>query len=987
MEPVGTTATGAGSVPSPAGGPGGIRLYFYERERPIAERALPSIRSSYLRLVDQFHYSPTKRIPYILYRSHREFLATNVFQITEGTLGVTSPENLQMSLPYFGDHERFREVSTHEMVHQFMIQKLNDLASSEGMDTPVINLPLWFIEGIAEYYTKGGLDPEADLYLRDLVWNPNPEERYEILPFGEDRYRGYIPTYKLGQARVTFIADVYGKEKIQAFLENSHLVGASIGGRTERAFAALVRRVLNEDIEQVDARWRTWLKRRYYPEYLRIRQDLPAVRDLRNLKGEPDVFDVSADGNLVLYRGLDRERGRVRLYLMDARHPRGAREVAEDAKPGIESLHPIDHDVLALGDGVLAFAAQSGAGDVLYVQGFQHTPPGGGKSPRLKLGKQRRIHVGHPEGRVFIEISDPTFSMDSSHIAFVGLTEQGQRDVYVVPAGGGEARQLTNDPYAERDLAWGRDGIYCSSDATDHGRFNLFRLDPSTGARTRLTTAPTSDRHPRPQADGSILFTSHAAGKPDVYLLGEAGIQRLTDFATGLTLPAAAPQGRGIYAATFYRGRFRMVEVPKVALLSEPAQPVEPVDAAALEIPREPIPDSAPRYSAASRRNWKPEAGIAFGGGTSNNVAGRAAMLFSDTLRDNLIYLDLSIYGDWDYTQGLFLYENRGQRVNWVVGGFHFVQQQIDRIDPSLTYFQRDFGAVGTLRYPLDRFQRVETELAVSGVNRYCLTDYAADVPVFCEGTQVARPGATEWEARNGSVNLALTPTVRYGYDTMRLDFFTGPISGKSFLAELGGGYLPQRSAVHGFARVDASTTWQIVGRANLSLRASAGASFAPDENGRNWARSWWLSSADNLRGFYPLDIAYLVGQNYYVANAELQLPLNSIIRFLFFDYIEGVAALDFGGVFNRFSDRMQEVCADAPPGFPGPLTCTTVMTEPGAWEARTLTGVLGTNVLFGPILLRVHFGHPFDIGGQETPAQQDGRNWVTNVTLRYFFF
>ncbi|HET7754947.1 MAG TPA: hypothetical protein VFK85_13645 [Anaeromyxobacteraceae bacterium] len=976
-------------IPSPAGGPGGIRLYFYDRERSIAERALPSIRSSYLYLVDQFHYSPTKRIPYILYSSHREFLATNVFQITEGTLGVTSPENLQMSLPYFGDHERFREVSTHEMVHQFMIQKLNDLAHSEGMDSPSINLPLWFIEGIAEYYTKGGLDPEADLYLRDLVWNPDPEENYQVTSFAEDRYRGYIPTYKLGQARVTFIADVYGKEKIQGFIESSHLVGTGIGGGQDRAFAALVRRVLNESIEQVDARWRAWLKRRYYPEYLQVRQDLPAVRDFRDLKAEPDDFDVSADGNIVFYRGLDRERGRVRLYLMDARHPRGAREVAEDAKPGIESLHPIDHDILALGDGVLAFAAQSGAGDVLYVQSFTHTPPGGGKAPRLKLGKQRRLEVRHPEGRVFIEISDPTFSMDSSHIAFVGLTEQGQRDIYIVPATGGVARQVTDDAYAERDLAWGRDGIYCSSDSTDHGRFNLFRIDPSNGARTRLTTADGGDRYPRPQADGSVLFTSYATGKPDVFLLANGTIQRLTDFSTGLTTPAAAPQGRGVYAATFYQGRFRMVEVPKVALLKEAPRPVEQVTAPPLPIPRETISASAPRYSANNARNWRPEAGIVYGGGTSSNVAGRAALLFTDLLRDRVIYLDLSIYGSWDYTQGIFLYENRGQRLNWAVGGFHFVQQQIDRIDPSLAYFQRDFGAVGTLRYPLDRFQRVELETSIGGVTRYCLTDYAADVPVFCAGTQLARPGATDWERRNGGVNLQLTPVVRYGYDTVRLDPYTGPIGGRSLLLELGGGYLPGRSAVHGFARADASTTWQIVGRANLSLRASAGSSFAPNENGRSWARSWWLSSADNLRGFYPLDIAYLVGQNFYVANAELQVPLSPIIRFLFFDYIEGVAALDFGGVFNRFSDRQEQICAPTPPQAPPGFTPTCVLqtVEPGAWRSRTLTGVLGTNVLFGPLLLRVHFGHPFDIGGQVTPAQQEGRSWVTNITLRYFFF
>jgi len=48
---------------------------------------------------------------------------------------------------------------------------------------------------------------------------------------------------------------------------------------------------------------------------------------------------------------------------------------------------------------------------------------------------------------------------------------------------------------------------------------------------------------------------------------------------------------------------------------------------------------------------------------------------------------------------------------------------------------------------------------------------------------------------------------------------------------------------------------------------------------------------------------------------------------------------------------------------------------------------VLGVNVLFGPLLLRVHFGHPFDIGGLQTEALRNGAHWVTNITLRYFFW
>ena len=924
--------------------------------------------------MEVFHYNPTHKIPYILYATQREFQTQNVFQVTESVLGVTSPEDLKMTVPYFGDHSRFIEVSTHEMVHQFHIQKMQDLAGPDGTSA-IEALPLWFIEGIAEYYSKGGIDVETDLFLRDLLWNPDPDRHYQVVSFGDDRYRGYIPTYKLGQARIAFVAEEYGPEAIQAFIERAGSE-ARPAAPQERGFAGLVHRVLNEPIEQVDARWRAWLKRRYYAAYLEARLDLPGVRVLQKLPGEPEAFTASPGGEVVLYRAIDRERGRADLVLADPRSPGAAVRVASDDRPGMESFHPVDYGVMALGEHLLAFSAQDGIGDRLYLRTYRHIPARPGKPARFSLGKLRTLDVRPPSGDRFVTIADPALSPDGTEIAFVGVAAEGQQDVYLAPVDRpSRARRLTGDFFAKKDLAWGPSGIVYASDATEHGRFNLFRLDPATGERTRLTTAPVTDRHPAPQPDGSVLYSSDAAGKPDLWELRDGRIRQLSDFSTGLHSPQGTASGRAILASTFHAGRFRLVQVFRLALLDGPWREVAPAAGEPLPIPEAQLPGQPQAYRPLSARNWRPDAGFLYGGGSAAGVAGRAAALFSDTLRDHVLFFDVSVLGSFTYTEATALYEDRSHRTGLVLGAFHYVQQQIDSLDLNLAYIQRDYGVTGALRYPLDRYRRFEVELSVGATERYCLTDFTGQVVLNCGGLQNAgSPYAStaDWRQRNGGTNLNLSPVFRYGYDSVRYHPTAGPVDGSSLLVELGGGWLPSRQAVHGFARLDAERYFQIVGRSRFWTRLALGTSFSPGGRSKLWERSWWLTAADNLRGFGPGDEAFLIGTHYYVANAELQVPLDPILQLALFEYFSGIAGLDFGGVFNRW-DNLRDVSGN--------------VVETGPWESRTLTGVLGFNLILGPFLFRVHFGHPFDIGGVKTPALQAHQRWVTNITLSYLFF
>src|SRR5207237_3955634 len=332
-----------------------------------------------------------------------EFLETNVFDVQEGTLGVTSPQDLRMTLSYSGDRRRFSEVSTHGMVHQFHIQKVAERAASAGLDSPIGAFPLWFTEGLAEYYAHGQtIDPETDMFLRDVVLNSQGEIGYDIPTLEEDRPYAYLYTYKYGQAKLVFLAEQYGEKVIQPVLDQSpRLAGSARRGDTSDSFMSLLGRIAGEQPQQMNARWQEWVRKRAYPTYLQSKQDLPDVTELR-LPDELDWFVSSRDGNLIFYRGVERETARAKLVLIDRRDPSSAHQIAIDQHPGTESLHPVMRSVMAVCDTAVAWFAQSGDSDVLHVRplnrvvrgvpsGAPPVPaaPGPGSVPGRSVGRGR----------------------------------------------------------------------------------------------------------------------------------------------------------------------------------------------------------------------------------------------------------------------------------------------------------------------------------------------------------------------------------------------------------------------------------------------------------------------------------------------------------------------------------------------------------------------------------------------------------------------
>jgi hypothetical protein len=978
-------------------GSAGLRLYFYDREYPVARIAAGLIRESWRYLSDRFQYKPSFKVPYILYNTYREFLETNVFAVQEGILGVTSPQDLRMSLPYAGEREFFKLVSTHEMTHQFEIQKVAERAASAGLETPIGNIPLWFTEGLAEYYAHNQqMDSETEMFLRDIVLNPKGELGYDFPRLDEDRPYSYLYTYKYGQAKLVFLSEVYGERVIQGVLDQSpRLVGGGRGrGEAKESFMQLLGHVAGETPAQMDARWSTWARKRVMRTYLDAKQDLPDMTELK-LSDELDAFTSSKDGNLLFYRGVERETARAKLVVLDRRDPSSAKQIAIDQNPGTESLHPVLRSVMAVSDDAIAWFAQSGDSDVLHVRPLKRKERKQGNSPRvridLELGDTRVIRVIR-DG--VIEAGDPTFNPDGTRLAFYGLDRDGKIDIYTLNLAEKDphVRRLTDDLYSERDLAWGDDGgIIYASDATESGRYNLFRIDPDVGTRTRLTDAPVDQRYPVTLPGAAVVFASDAGGKYDLWFLQNGRIKRVTDFATALSHPGLAPNG--LYGVAFYGARFRLFEVETPALLSMDEQDaIPPSYLATIDKPQpfhdEPIPQNAPSYDPyAIGKNWKVEGGGAAIGGAGVGFApvGSGGVLFADIMRDRSALINLAIYGSFDLTDALAFYVDKSERMIWGIGAFHTFQQGRDTQFASarqcyqpltvqnqsaaceILYLQRMFGVEGLLSYPLSTFSRVDASARVMGVTRSFFDNFAYDR----FGIPAANVPAADLNEIRG-FDPQSEVSVAYGWDTTRYGP-GGATGGRSLLLQFGAGAIPTRGAegLYTYLQGDAIQTFRIIGRSKLNLRLATGAA-----QGSRFGRRFYLSSFDNLRGFRWGD-ARLLGDGYYVGQAELNFPLDVLIRFAFFSGITGVVGFDFGGVV----DSNRAVQNHAGRGY---TKLRATLDE--AWANRTADYVLGVNLGLGPFELRVQFARNIDLGGM-IPTDSGRPEWVPNISLHYVYF
>ncbi len=143
----------------------------------------------------------------------------------------------------------------------------------------------------------------------------------------------------------------------------------------------------------------------------------------------------------------------------------------------------------------------------------------------------------------------PAWSPDGSQIAFHS-NRDGNEEIYVMNANGGNQRNISNATnVSDREPTWSPDGSQIAFWSNPIGTWDIFVMNSDGSNRQRLTTAFADDFAPAWSPDGSqIAFSSNRDGNDEIYIINSDGSneRNLAGSPQNDLLPAWSPDGSQI---------------------------------------------------------------------------------------------------------------------------------------------------------------------------------------------------------------------------------------------------------------------------------------------------------------------------------------------------------------------------------------------------------------------------------------------------------